>query len=82
MRIAVTGAGGGLGRAFLAACPVHHDVHPFTHAELDIGDHHAVMATIVPLHADLIVNAAAFTKVDACESEPERAARDNALGPQ
>lgn len=82
MRIALTGAGGGLGRAFAAACPSHHDLVPLTHAELDIGDHHAVMQTLVPLDPDLIVNAAAFTAVDACESDPARAARDNALGPQ
>lgn len=82
MRIAVTGAAGGLGRAFLAACPSHHDVAAFTHGELDIGDHHAVMRSIVPLAPELIVNAGAATDVDACEREPERAYRDNALGPQ
>jgi dTDP-4-dehydrorhamnose reductase len=82
VRIAVTGAGGGLGRAFLAACPSHLDVAAFTHGDLDIGDHHAVMRTIVPLAPELIVNAAALTNVDACEREPERAYRDNALGPQ
>ena len=82
MRIAVTGAAGGLGRAFLAACPSHHEVAPFTHGELDIGDHHAVMRTIVPLAPELIVNAGAMTNVDACERDPERAYRDNALGPQ
>ncbi len=82
MRIAVTGAGGGLGRAFLDACPSHHDLHPFGHEDLDVGDHHAVMRTLVPLAPDLIVNAAAFTQVDACEADPARAARDNALGPQ
>ena len=82
MRIALTGAEGGLGRAFGSACPSHHDLDAFPHAELDIGDHHAVMQTLVPLKPDLIVNAAAFTDVDACEREPARAARDNALGPQ
>ncbi|MEA2557917.1 MAG: hypothetical protein QOG88_1455, partial [Actinomycetota bacterium] len=46
MKLIVTGAGGGLGRAFLAQVPAHHDVHPFTHTDLDIGDHHAVMATV------------------------------------
>ncbi|MFB3737619.1 MAG: NAD(P)-dependent oxidoreductase, partial [Candidatus Velamenicoccus archaeovorus] len=82
MRIAVTGAGGGLGRAFLAQVPSHHEVHAFGHGELDVGDHHAVMRTIVPLEPELICNFAGFTRVDACESDPDRAYRDNALGPQ
>lgn len=82
MRLAVTGAGGGLGRAFLAAVPGHHDVHPFTHAELDIGSYHAVMRTLVPLAPYAVLNFAGFTKVDTCEAEPDRAFRDNALGPQ
>jgi dTDP-4-dehydrorhamnose reductase len=56
-------------------------LHPFSHEQLDIGDHHAVMRTLVPLAPDLIVNAAAFTKVDACESDPRRAIRDNSIGP-
>jgi dTDP-4-dehydrorhamnose reductase len=82
MRLLVTGAGGGLARAFLDVAPGHHDVVPFTHAELDVGDHHAVMRTVVPLRPEAILSFGAFTKVDACETEPERAYRDNALGPQ
>lgn len=82
MRLVVTGAGGGLGRAFLEQVPTHHEVHAFRHAELDIGDHYAVMGTVVPVAPDAILNFAAFTKVDVCEWEPERAFRDNALGPQ
>jgi dTDP-4-dehydrorhamnose reductase len=82
MRILVTGAGGGLGRAFVSAAPSHHEVVALAHDDLDVGDHDAVMQTIVPLRPDLIVNASAFTKVDGCEAEPERAFRDNALGPQ
>lgn len=82
MKLVVTGAGGGLGRAFLDVVPGHHDVVPLTHDELDIADHHAVMQTVVPLRPDAVLNFAAFTKVDACESEPDRAYRDNGLGPQ
>jgi dTDP-4-dehydrorhamnose reductase len=82
MRLLVTGAGGGLGRAFLDVVPGHHEVLPLTHAELDVGDHHAVMRIVVPLRPEAILSFGAFTKVDACEAEPERAYRDNALGPQ
>jgi dTDP-4-dehydrorhamnose reductase len=82
VRIVLAGAGGGLGRAFWSVCPGHHDLEAFTRQELDIGDHHAVMRTLVPLRPELIVNAAAFTDVDACETEREHAYRVNALGPQ
>lgn len=82
MRLVVTGAGGGLGRAFLAQLPSHHQVHAFAHAALDIGDHGAVMETIPLLRPDAILNFAAYTQVDGCETDPSRAARDNALGPQ
>jgi dTDP-4-dehydrorhamnose reductase len=82
VKLAVTGAGGGLGRAFLEQVPTHHDVHPFSHEDLDIGDHHAVMETLASLHPDAILNFAAFTKVDDCEFDQERAFRDNALAVQ
>lgn len=81
MRLLVTGAGGGLARAFLAQVPAHDEVHAFTHAELDIGDHDAVMASVLDVVPELILNLAAFTKVDACESDVRSAVRGNALGP-
>jgi dTDP-4-dehydrorhamnose reductase len=57
-------------------------VHAFTHDELDVGDNDAVMRSIPLLCPDAIVHLAAFTQVDACETEPARAARENALGAQ
>jgi len=81
VRIVLTGAAGGLGRAFLACVPSHHAVVPLTRADLDVGDHDAVMQTIPPLSPDLVLNAAAFTAVDANESDAGRAFRDNAQGP-
>lgn len=82
MRLVVTGATGGLARAFLAQIPSHHEVHAFDHAGLDVGDHDAVRQTVEPLRPDAVVNLAAFTQVDANEADPLRAARDNAMGPQ
>jgi dTDP-4-dehydrorhamnose reductase len=82
VRLLVTGAGGGLARAFLACVPAHHEVHAFTRADLDVGDHHAVLAAVAEVEPDAVVNLAAFTKVDENEADRDRAFRDNALGPQ
>ena len=81
MRIVVTGAAGGLGRAFVNAAPAHHDLVALDRPALDIGDHPAVMQPIPDLAPDLVVNCAAFTAVDANETDPARAFRDNAQGP-
>jgi dTDP-4-dehydrorhamnose reductase len=80
MRIAVTGAGGGLGRAFLAAIPAHHEVHGFTRQQLDVRSFDAVRDALDPLVPDVLVHLAALTKVDRCEEEPQRAAETNVLG--
>jgi dTDP-4-dehydrorhamnose reductase len=82
MRLLVAGAGGGLARAFLTQVPAHHEVHAFTHEELDIGDYHAVMRTVLEVGPEAVLNFAAMTKVDACETAPELAYRANSLGPQ
>jgi dTDP-4-dehydrorhamnose reductase len=80
MRIAVTGAGGGLGRAFLASGPFGHEVHGFARADLDVRDHDEVARTLVPLEPDVILHLAAMTSVDGCQAEPGRASETNVLG--
>jgi dTDP-4-dehydrorhamnose reductase len=82
VKLVVTGAGGGLAQAFLAQVPAHHQVHSFDHGALDVGDHDAVRQAVEPLRPDAVINLAAFTQVDANETDPARAARDNAIGPQ
>ena len=79
MRIAVTGAGGGLGRAFLARVPSEHDVRGFTRQELDVRSSDDVMGTL-GTGFDVILHLAAMTGVDACQEDPHRAAETNVLG--
>lgn len=80
MKIAVTGAGGGLGRAFLEHAGGTHELHPFTRQDLDVRSLEATMAALVPLEADLIMHFAAMTAVDACEEDPQRALETNVGG--
>ena len=76
----ITGAGGQVGRVLAdQAARRGYDVSALHHADLDITDPAAVARHVAG--ADLVVNCAAFTNVDACESEPEAARAINATGP-
>jgi len=81
VRFLVTGAAGGLGRAFLDQVPGHHDVEAFTHDELDVADHHAVMRAVLATKPEAVLNLAAMTDVDGCESRREEAYAGNTIGP-
>ena len=80
MRIAVVGARGQLGAALVHECAPRHEIAAFTHAELDISDEAAVSAAMARAKPDVILNAAAFTNVDAAEDHPIEALNANAFG--
>ena len=82
MRVLVTGAGGQLGRALLDAAPAGMALRARSHAELDIADRSAVEAELADFAPGLLINAAAYTRVDEAERAPEAAARANAEGPR
>ena len=78
MRIVVTGSGGQLGQeVVIAATARGHDVVATTRATLDVTDRRATIAALGEMRPDVVVHAAAWTAVDACEGDPDRAMRDN-----
>jgi len=81
MRIAIIGAGGRLGAALLRAYRNKFDVTGFDRAQLDITNFDEVRAKLGARDFDLLINAAAFTRVDLCETQPEEAFRVNAEAP-
>lgn len=80
MKALVTGANGQLGRTLATRAPVGTELIALTSRQLDIGDCAAVEAAISDHAPGIIINAAAFTKVDAAEDMPELADRVNHLG--
>ena len=56
------------------------DVVAADHARLDVARREAVLQAVQGLHPDVIVHAGAWTAVDACEADPDRAFAVNALG--
>jgi dTDP-4-dehydrorhamnose reductase len=81
MRFLVTGAGGQVGAEVVEIVDAmsHHAVVGLDHRALDTGDRDAVEQTFGAVLPDVVVNCAAWTDVDGCEGDPERAFRDNAL---
>jgi dTDP-4-dehydrorhamnose reductase len=80
LKLVVTGAGGQLGHDLVAhARAAGDEVLALTRADLDVTDRAAVLATITESTPDVVANCAAWTAVDACESDPERALAANGL---
>jgi dTDP-4-dehydrorhamnose reductase len=83
LRILVTGANGLVGRAMVEHCLTSGDeVLAYDRQSLDIADPQAVETIVSEERPEAVINCAAWTDVDGCESDPGRAQRVNSLGPE
>jgi dTDP-4-dehydrorhamnose reductase len=80
MRVVLTGHNGQLGHQLQAAFAAH-EVLTLDLPCNDITDP-SISACVADFRPELVLHVAAFTNVDACESDPEKAFRVNALGTQ
>jgi dTDP-4-dehydrorhamnose reductase len=69
-----------LGQDLAMVMGENHEILALDHRACDISDERAVRRVFCEWRPKLVVNCAAFTDVDACESEPERAFAVNARG--
>lgn len=79
MRVMIIGARGQLGSDL---CLAFSDcqVIPYTSEDMDITDEAKVQQQIAFAAPDLVINSAAFTRVDECEREHRQAFATNAIG--
>ena len=81
MKIVILGAGGRLGAALLREYREEHDIACFNHAQLDLASLDDVRGKLGAMNFEVLINAAGFTNVDACETERDRAFLINAEAP-
>ncbi|MBW1916607.1 MAG: dTDP-4-dehydrorhamnose reductase [Deltaproteobacteria bacterium] len=83
MQILITGSDGQLGRTLVQEGTSRGFVIRATDlAQLDITNCQAVLAEVEDYRPEVLINAAAYTQVDDCETQIDLAYRVNALGPR
>jgi dTDP-4-dehydrorhamnose reductase len=81
-RVVIIGAGGRLGAALARQYSGQFDVVGFNHAQLDLGKPEQLRETLGGLEFEALINTAAQTNVDRCETEQEEAFALNAEAPR
>jgi dTDP-4-dehydrorhamnose reductase len=83
LRVMVAGANGLVGSALVSHCKqIGDEVLAYPRQRLDIVDGELVNKTITETHPEIVINCAAWTDVDGCESDVARAFQVNSLGPE
>ncbi|MFI8494170.1 dTDP-4-dehydrorhamnose reductase [Peribacillus butanolivorans] len=82
MKIVITGAGGQLGKELIQLFKEEgYVVFPYTKQQLDITNRTKIKEMIEKIQPDYLINTAAFTQVDLCETDIDQAYLINGIGP-
>ncbi|HEX2623297.1 MAG TPA: dTDP-4-dehydrorhamnose reductase [Phototrophicaceae bacterium] len=82
MRILVTGALGRLGSQLVKILSTSQEVTGVDIPDFDLADFNATRAYVTQYRPDLVIHPAAWTDVDGCARDPERAIQINGFGTQ
>jgi dTDP-4-dehydrorhamnose reductase len=82
VKILITGSNGQLGMDCQAVLKPSHTVLAVDVEDLDITDAKSVRNAVAGMRPDLVINCAAFTQVDACETKQDIARKVNVDGPE
>ncbi|HLF27031.1 MAG TPA: dTDP-4-dehydrorhamnose reductase [Anaerolineae bacterium] len=80
MKIMLIGSNGQLGSDLVKALQASHDLVPLTHRDIEVTDYANVESALSRHRPRLVLNMAAFHKVDVCEEQIEPAFAVNAYG--
>ncbi len=80
MKILITGATGQLGKDLTLILKKYYTVYPYSSKDLNITDYKFFEKEVAKVKPDVVVNCAAYTNVDGCEREVEKAYSVNSIG--
>lgn len=82
MKILIIGSGGQLGTDCMTILNSNHDITGIDYPDVDIGERSSVIKAFEHVNPDCVINCAAYTAVDKCETERDVAWKINSDGPQ
>lgn len=83
MKVLITGAGGMVGQTTVEHCRnIGDEVFAYDRKSLDISNAEIVQESLLRDKPDAVINCAAWTDVDGCESNAAKAYAANAIGPE
>lgn len=82
MKILITGAKGQLGAELVELLRDEHEIIGLSHKDLDVADFSKVKEIVCEKSPEFVIHCAAYTDVDGCELNPDKAYTINSFGTQ